>query len=138
MVLIDTGPLVLLIDKKHPKHQFCCQTLSDLPKPFMTTWICLAEAMYLAYRKGGWVMQNQLSKLLTEGLLVIFDIQQKDYNRLFHLMEKYRDTPMDFADATLVLAAENLKGTSKKRIAWPINQKIGSSNFNEEHPHSDD
>jgi uncharacterized protein len=109
MVLIDTGPLVLLIDKKHPKHQFCCQTLSDLPKPFMTTWICLAEAMYLAYRKGGWVMQNQLSKLLTEGLLVIFDIQQKDYNRLFHLMEKYRDTPMDFADATLVLAAENLK-----------------------------
>lgn len=109
MVLIDTGPLVLLVDKKDPKHQFCCQTVSDLPKPFMTTWICLAEAMYLTYRKGGWVMQNQLSKLLTEGLLVIFDIQQKDYNRLFHLIEKYRDTPMDFADATLVLAAENLK-----------------------------
>lgn len=34
-----------------------------------------------------------------------------DLNRAVALMRKYHDTPMDFADATLVLQAENLKVT---------------------------
>ena len=51
-------------------------------------------------------MQRQLGQMLAEGLLVVYDIQVVDYDRLMSLMERYRDRPMDLADATLVLAAE--------------------------------
>lgn len=51
-------------------------------------------------------MQKQLGQLLLVQLLVIHEIQQDDYAHLLTLMEKYRDRPMDLADATLVLAAE--------------------------------
>jgi predicted nucleic acid-binding protein len=62
--------------------------------------------MYLALNRGGWKMQKQLSKFLLDKLLIIYDIQNDDYNRLFELMEQYQDRPMDLADATLVLTAE--------------------------------
>ena len=53
-------------------------------------------------------MQNQLGKLLFEGLLTFYEIQPRDYSRMFQLIEKYQDRPMDLADATLVVAAERL------------------------------
>lgn len=53
-------------------------------------------------------MQNQLGKLVIEGLLTFYEIQEQDYHRLFELIEKYKDCLMDLADATLVLAAECL------------------------------
>ena len=109
MTLCDAGPLLALVDKKQPQHQPCREAVRKLSKSLTTTWSCFSEAMYLAYRQGGWVMQNQLGKLLLEGLLIIYEIRQEDYNRLFQLIEKYRDCPMDLADATLVLAAESLE-----------------------------
>lgn len=109
MTLCDAGPLFALVDKKQPKHPLCREAIRKLSKPLTTTWSCFSEAMYLTYRKGGWVMQNQLSKLLLENLLILYEIRQEDYTRLFQLMEKYQDRPMDLADATLVLAAERLR-----------------------------
>ncbi len=53
-------------------------------------------------------MQNQLGKLLLEGMLTFYEIQASDYCRLFELIKKYRDHPMDLADVTLVVAAERL------------------------------
>jgi predicted nucleic acid-binding protein len=51
-------------------------------------------------------MQKQLSQLLLDKLLIVYEVQENDYVRLFKLMEQYCDRPMDLADATLVLAAE--------------------------------
>ncbi len=39
--------------------------------------------------------------------MLIFEIKEADHSRLRSLMGKYRDRPMDLADATLVLAAED-------------------------------
>ncbi len=52
-------------------------------------------------------MQNQLGKLLINGGLIAYAIDsEQQIARLLTLMEQYRDRPMDFADATLVLVAE--------------------------------
>lgn len=108
MTLCDAGPLLALVDKKQSKHKLCQTAVTKLPMPLITTWSCFTEAMYLALQRGGWVMQNQLGKLVIEGLLTFYEIQAQDYHRLFELIEKYKDRPMDLADATLVLAAECL------------------------------
>ncbi len=108
MTLCDAGPLYALVDKKQTKHAVIRKALPQLSKPLITTWPCFTEAMYLALQRGGWVMQNQLGKLLFEGLLTFYEIQPRDYSRMFQLIEKYQDRPMDLADATLVVAAERL------------------------------
>lgn len=98
-----------LVDRTQPKHSAYTQAIRRCDHPLITTWSCLTEAMYLALTRGGWVMQNKLGQLLTNGLLNIYDIQPADYFRLLQLMEKYQDLPMDLADATLVLTAENAR-----------------------------
>jgi predicted nucleic acid-binding protein len=51
-------------------------------------------------------MQKQLGDLLLSGWLVTYEIDPDLIPRLLELMEQYRDRPMDFADASLVLLAE--------------------------------
>jgi uncharacterized protein len=42
---------------------------------------------------------------MNEGV-ILQEISQKDMFRIVELSKKYSDRPMDFADATLVIAAE--------------------------------
>jgi predicted nucleic acid-binding protein len=58
--LCDTGPLVALFDKGDPHHARCVATLASLPDaPLLTTWPCLAEAMYLLARGFGPAVQDR-------------------------------------------------------------------------------
>ncbi|WP_027269061.1 type II toxin-antitoxin system VapC family toxin [Leptolyngbya sp. PCC 6406] len=106
MILYDAGVLLCLVDRTQPQHNAYRTTVTGFAKPLITTWSCLTEAMYLALHRGGWAMQKQLGQLLLDKLLVIYEIQENDYDRLLNLMEKYRDRPMNLADSTLVLTAE--------------------------------
>ncbi len=40
------------------------------------------------------------------GGILLYEIKQTDLGKIIELTKKYSDRPMDFADATLVLAAE--------------------------------
>jgi uncharacterized protein len=106
VILCDAGVLLCLVDHTQPQHNVYKNAVIRLVKPFITTWSCLTEAMYLALHRGGWQMQKQLAQLLINKMLIVHEIQESDYSRLFALMEQYRDRPMDLADATLVLTAE--------------------------------
>ena len=97
-----------MTDRDQSGHIAYTRYVQHRKEPMITTWACLAEAMHLALGRGGWRMQKKLSTLLLYGPLTIYDIQPDDYERLFALMEQYRDRPMDLADATLVLVAEKV------------------------------
>lgn len=53
-------------------------------------------------------MQQALWHLWKRGLLLVHSTDPSEYVRMNVLMTKYQDTPMDFADASLVTAAERL------------------------------
>ncbi|MGB7412623.1 MAG: hypothetical protein WA902_00305 [Thermosynechococcaceae cyanobacterium] len=109
MILCDTGVLFSMVDRTQPRHNDCRKAVIGLQEGLITTWACLTEVMYLSLEKGGWAMQKQVVKYLINDLLTMHEIQSDDYDRLFELMEKYRDRPMDLADATLVLTAERTR-----------------------------
>jgi uncharacterized protein len=73
----------------------------------LTTWPAFTEAMYLVGEAGGWVAQEALWSLLANGDLEIAPQPREDCRRMRALMHKYRDRPMDLADASLVVLAEN-------------------------------
>lgn len=74
----------------------------------MTTWPCFTEAMYLVFQAGGYPAQAELWRWRTAGRLSLHDLTGEEVSRMAVLMEKYKDRPMDLADASLVAAAERL------------------------------
>jgi len=108
MILIDTGPLVALIDKADKDNHEKVTALFKLQEtPPLTTWQCLTEAMYFLLEKRGWEGQKTLLTFVTRGAIEVHDAKKEDVERIIELMEKYYDRPMDFADASLVFLAEN-------------------------------
>ena len=95
-----------LIDAGEADHRRCRNALKHLEAPMLTTWPVLTEAMYLLGDAGGWNAQRALWQMLEREVLQLAELQGSDVARARALMEKYRDAPMDIADATLVAVAE--------------------------------
>lgn len=109
MILTDAGVLVALLDDDDANHTACVEALGQLPDDVLiTTWPCFTEAMYLLGREGGWRYQSALWDFWHSKDLVLHDLTSAETERMTALMEKYQDTPMDMADASLVVAAEGL------------------------------
>lgn len=108
MILIDTGPVVALIDADDQYHAVCMSAIRRLPRgPFLTTWVCFTEAMYLLGTVGGFRYHAELWRLYTSGRLALHDLTFVEGERMAALMERYQDTPMDLADASLIAVAES-------------------------------
>ncbi|GIV05773.1 MAG: pilus biogenesis protein [Fimbriimonadales bacterium] len=109
MILCDTGPLVAVLNRNDPQHARCAAVLRTLPAaPLLTTVPCLVEAMYLLRRVGGAEGQSRLWQMRQEGKLVIYLHTDAELDMIEARMRQYKDVPMDFADASLVVAAESL------------------------------
>jgi len=108
MILIDTGPLIALIDKgQGDVHTKCVKAYQQLTGSLITTWPCFTEAMYFLSELRGWSGQNILWQFLDRKALHFHTANEAECQRIKVLMEKYQDIPMDLADASLVAAAES-------------------------------
>jgi uncharacterized protein len=103
-LLVDAGPLVALIDRGDPYHKSCCQVIAGIDEPLDTVWPAHTEAMYLLGASA--VAQRALWDMLELGALRLQEVTLEDCPRMRELMWKYRDLPMDLADAALVRVAE--------------------------------
>jgi predicted nucleic acid-binding protein len=109
VTLVDAGPLIALINRNDPDHERCVAQLPQLPRsPLVTTWPCLAEAMYLLHRVAGHAGQDELWGYVADGLVDIHASSNAERGRMRILMAQYADSPMDLGDASLVAAAETL------------------------------
>lgn len=108
MTLTDTGPFIALIDKGDNANQVCTTYLKVLSRPLLTTWPCIREAMHLLNNIAGHFAQDVLWSYILDGLVAIHESSPEERSRMRELMAKYKDTPMDLADAALVAAAEML------------------------------
>lgn len=106
--LLDTGPLVAYLNAADPAHQGVGDALDGFAGQLCTTGAVVTEAMhFVAGSRSG---PRLLSEFVTSARIRVFDFPQPSALRACAtLMEKYADTPMDYADATLVLLAEQLK-----------------------------
>lgn len=107
LYLVDTGALVALLDRKDPAHPLIRLGWAPLIGRFITTGAVVTETFhFLQMIPGG---AESLADLLRQGLVVIDDtFEQAKIDAAVGLMARYRDIPMDFADATLVILAERL------------------------------
>lgn len=106
-VLVDAGPLVALLDRSDSRHAVCVQTVQRIHDPLVTVWPALTEAMYLL--RLFWDAQAALCEMVETEAVRLLPLDRADVPRIEELMRKYRDRPMNLADAALVRVAEREK-----------------------------
>ncbi len=108
MILVDTGPpLVALFDPKDEHHSRCRKTLSAIRESLATTIPVLTEAFHILEPQS--VGSSRLRDFIAKKGASIWPFDRAASLRAFELMETYADRPMDLADASLIVAAEQLK-----------------------------
>lgn len=107
-LLLDTGPVVASLDRSDPQHEWVIQRFGSIRGRVVTTGAIITEAaFFLQDVKDG--IRN-LVALIDALSLEIWDCFSLEALRSGQrLMATYADVPMDFADATLVLAAEHYR-----------------------------
>ncbi len=110
MILVDTGPIVALFDRDDQYHPLCLQTIEKFHEPLTTTWPVLTECFYLL----GFSLEAQegLWTFLRRGGMDVFPMDKAHFSQCRDLMRQFRNLPMDLADASIVVAANEL-GTAK-------------------------
>ena len=102
--LIDTGALLAILDRDDRWHRPCVDAFAKTRLPLGTTTAVLTELFHLLGDAPRDV--NAAFRLLRSGAIRILPVGDGDLPAIESLMERYHDRPMDFADATLVHAAE--------------------------------
>ncbi len=108
MSLIDANAFVNLVDQGQPRSGEFRARFTSLQRPLFTTWPAFTEAMYLVFGIGGWRLERSLWDFILLDVVRFHFPGEAETRRQFELMERYRDRPMDLADASLVAAAETL------------------------------
>lgn len=103
-VLIDSGPLIALFDKDDKYHDKILDFIKNGKFKFVTTLAVITEVLHMLDFNTN-VQISFLEWIQNKGI-IIFDIYHADILTIIELTKKYSDRPMDFADATLVVAAE--------------------------------
>ncbi|MBI2354683.1 MAG: PIN domain-containing protein [Deltaproteobacteria bacterium] len=106
-VILDTGPLIALLDRSERSHEACTEFFRGVTGRFVTTEPVLTEVVYLL--GPAFTMQKPALEFIMKGGAEIVPQTPESLRRAMQLMEKYRDVPMGFADATLVALAEERK-----------------------------
>ena len=119
-VLVDAGALIALLDRDDAHHARCVEALKRIRDPLVTVWPALTEAMHLLAEAPR--APEALCDMVTDGALSLIHLDDADVARIKQLMQKYRDRPMDFADAALVRAAE--RGGLTRIVTFDADFKI--------------
>src|SRR4051812_42831921 len=102
--LIDTGAIVAILDRDDSWHSACVQALESLRFPLLTTEAVLTEAFHLI-GSSAYNVEQLWAFVFSGAVTVKTTLTDFDLLELRSLMTKYKDRPMDFADATLVHTA---------------------------------
>lgn len=103
-VLVDTGPLVALLDADDQHHEWARERFKELPGPLWTCEAVVAETVYLLRRLQP--AQDAVLAWICRGALKIPFSIENEAKAVRALLERYRNIPMSLADACLVRMAE--------------------------------
>ena len=105
MILIDSGPLVALMDADDQYHAECSAVFRTMRRQQLgTVWPVLTEAMHFLDDLAK--AQDNIWEMVVRGTVVVLPLGMDDVPRIRELMRQYSNRPMDLADAALIRVAE--------------------------------
>lgn len=105
-ILLDTGPLVAVLDSADQGHRHCVDLWNDIADRCLTTEAVVTEATHLVGRAGPASLPLEL---LLAARIPIVSLEHAGHEHAVRLMRRYAKLPMDYADASLVVVADALR-----------------------------
>jgi predicted nucleic acid-binding protein len=106
MVIADTGFLLALANRSDRDHLKARQVLSQLDEALITTWPVITETTHLLANRLGVSSLLSFVSSVRNGAFTTFELKPVWWSRIEALMHRYKNLPMDLADASLVILAE--------------------------------
>jgi predicted nucleic acid-binding protein len=104
---LDTGALVAFLHRDDAAHESTVAALAEFRGTLLTTEAVLTESVYLLGRVPGG--REACLEFFIRGGAVLVPSSRASLTRCKELMRKYADVPADFADATLVALADEMR-----------------------------
>ncbi len=108
MVIVDTGFWLALANNRDRFHDKAINVLENLSESLITTWPVLTETCHLLLNQLGHPALENFLHMFSQGAFSTFPLTDEHASRIEKLIKKYKDLPMDLADASLVILAEEL------------------------------
>jgi predicted nucleic acid-binding protein len=105
-VLFDTGVWFAILDEDDRDHPRCVEALRRITGRLVSSEAVLTETMWLVagLRDG----PGRCADFVRRGIVTLIPTSGDSLARAVDLMARYRNLPMDFADASLVTLGEDL------------------------------
>jgi predicted nucleic acid-binding protein len=107
-VLLDTGPLIALLDRRDRHHAWVQSQFTEIVPPLLTCEAVLTEACHLARRTDGGT--RRVLELVERGVVRLAFALDEQFAPVSSLMQRYANVPMSLADACLVRLSELVSG----------------------------
>jgi len=106
MILIDTGPIVALLNRNDRFHRWTTDQMAILNPPLYSCESVVSEACFRLQQAH--LKVSGIFELIDRKVLMISFELRDEYSKVADLMQKYSNLPMDLADACLVAMADKL------------------------------
>jgi predicted nucleic acid-binding protein len=108
MILTDSGFWVALGNRRDRHHAAARKAAARwASEGFVTTWPVLTEVTHLLTSRIGAAQALEFMDAIAQGASAVPPPPDDALPRAAALMRRYRDLPMDLADASLVILAED-------------------------------
>lgn len=108
MIIADTGFWVALASGKDRHHARARAWLEVLDEALVSTWPVVTETCHLLLHRLEIESQEKYMRSYSDGAFEVFDLDRQHVPQIADLMHRYAQLPMDLADASLVILAEDL------------------------------
>jgi uncharacterized protein len=105
-VLLDTGAIVASLDRSEIHHQRTLKLMESLAAPLVTCEPVITEACHLLRKVPA--LRNLVMENVAAGLFQVPFQLRNSIAGVRQILAKYRDHPIDFADACLIQMANEL------------------------------
>lgn len=105
-MIADTGFWLALANTKDRHHARAVTAARALREPLVTTWPVMTETCHLMLSRLGVAAEIAFVRSVRQGACELFPVTDAHLARIEELVQRYGDLPMDLADASLVILAE--------------------------------
>jgi uncharacterized protein len=102
-ILVDTGPIVAILNPEDSYHQICLEASSTIDGPLYTCWPVITEAAHLLSYSSKAV--QRLLNSLDGSFLRLFALDATEAKAVGAVMKRYENLRAQLADASLVYLA---------------------------------
>lgn len=109
MIVVDTGPVVAMINDRDDHHERCRDFLVTYPGPLLLPATVFTEVCLLLERRRGPRAEVAFLADVRAGLFKLMDLSPPDLDRIAELVESYAALPLGTVDASVIALTERLE-----------------------------